>query len=56
MIAYAQPKFRHRENVEWREADVDAAIPAVAGEISRLCGEICVDNTLRAFVWRAVRD
>jgi len=56
MIAYAQPKFRHRENGEWREVDGDAAIPAVAGEISRLCGEICVDNTLRAFVWRAVRD
>jgi len=56
MIACAQPKFHHRENVESREVDVDAAIPAVAGEIFRLCGEICVDNTMRAFVWRAVRD
>ena len=40
MIAYAQPRFCQLENVEWLEADVDAAIPAVAGKISRLCGKI----------------
>jgi ubiquinone/menaquinone biosynthesis C-methylase UbiE len=42
--------------IEERGVDIDAVIQAVAGEISKLGGDICVDNTLQAFVWRAVRD
>lgn len=41
--------------IEERGVDVDAVIQAVAEEISKLCGDTCVNNTLQAFVWRAVR-
>ena len=42
--------------IEERGVDIDAVIQAVTREISKHCGENCVDNTLQAFVWRAVRD
>jgi len=41
--------------IEERGVDIDAVIQAVTREISK-SGDICVDNTLHAFVWRAVRD
>jgi hypothetical protein len=34
----------------------DAVMQAITEEISRVCDDICVDNTLQALVWRAVRD
>jgi ubiquinone/menaquinone biosynthesis C-methylase UbiE len=41
--------------IEERGVDVDAVIQAVTREISK-SDDICVDNALYAFVWRAVRD
>ena len=42
--------------IEQRGVDIDAVIGAVTREISKCCSETCADNTLQAFVWRAVRE
>jgi ubiquinone/menaquinone biosynthesis C-methylase UbiE len=42
--------------IEERGVDIEPVIQAVAREISKLCGNTCADNTLQAFVWRAIRN
>jgi ubiquinone/menaquinone biosynthesis C-methylase UbiE len=42
--------------IEERGVDIDAVIQAVARGISKCCGDTCAENTLQAFVWRAVRE
>ena len=34
----------------------DAVMQTVTEEISGVSDDICVDNTLQALIWRAVRD